>query len=113
MFRLKRCSGDVEAILTALKKGFYVGFDTIHKNNYYKDEDKIKMLLEIEKQGYIDHVMMSLDITRKSQLKYLGGYGYDSLITNFIPQMLAAGLKKESIEKIFVENPRRFLKGII
>ncbi|MDY0277115.1 MAG: hypothetical protein RBQ97_03425 [Acholeplasma sp.] len=105
--------GDIEAIKSVLKQGFFIGFDTVHKNNYYKDEDRIKMLLELQKENLMDGVMMALDITRKTQLKYKGGYGYESLITNFVPAMLEAGITIENIEKIFVHNPKRYLKGLI
>lgn len=71
------------------------------------------MLKEIEKAGYISQVMLSQDITRKSQLHFNGGYGYDSLLTYFVPKLREYGLKEESIKMMLVDNPKNYLKGII
>lgn len=101
-------SGNVEYILNLLKEGVYVEFDTIGKNNYLKDEIRVKMLKEIEDKGYIDKVFLSLDITRKSNMEFMGGIGYSYLFDTFIPMMKKAGIKQESIEKMLYLNPKRF-----
>lgn len=105
--------GNISEILEVLKMGFYVGFDTINKNNYFPDDKRCEMLKEIEKAGYISQVMLSQDITRKSQLHFNGGYGYDSLLTYFVPKLREYGLKEESIKMMLVDNPKNYLKGII
>ena len=46
-------SGDLELIISVLKTGVNVGFDTIGKNNYLPDEKRIEMLLELEKLGLL------------------------------------------------------------
>ena len=104
-------SDDINYILEVLRSGVNVGFDTIGKNNYVLDDHRIQYLLEIEKQGFIDQVVLSLDLTRKSHLKYKNGIGYAYLFTDFIPRLLDAGMKQSSIDRMLIDNPLRILKG--
>ncbi len=67
--------------------GAYVQFDTIGKNDYYPDEKRVAMLHALHDRGLLNRVMLSMDITRRSHLKANGGYGYDYLLTTFIPQL--------------------------
>lgn len=103
-------SGDLEYILTMLDQGVYVEFDTIGKENYQPDALRVSLLKEIEKRGFADQVFLSMDITRKSNLKYQGGIGYSYLLDTFVPMMEAAGIKKTSIEKMLIHNPINFFK---
>lgn len=101
-------TGDVDYILEMLREGVYVEFDTVGKHNYLADEKRLEMLLEIEKQGFTDYVCLSLDITRKSHLKYRGGIGYTYLLETFIPYIRENGVSEMFIEKMLVSNPKRF-----
>lgn len=104
---------DKEEVIQILKSGASVGFDTIGKNNYMKDIDKIDLLLKIQNQNLIDGVVLSLDITRKSHMKNKGGIGYAYLFETFLPMAKEKGLTDESIKKMLVDNPKRLLKGVI
>ena len=75
---------NLDNILRMIELGAYVQFDTIGKNNYYPDEKRIAMLHAIRDRGLLSHVMLSMDITRRSHLKANGGNGYDYLLTTFI-----------------------------
>ena len=101
-------TGNVEYILEIIYSGAYVEFDTIGKNNYLSDEIRIKMLKEIEKRDLIDRVFLSLDITRKSNMKYNGGIGYNYIFEEFIPKLKEIGIKDKSIEKMIRYNPQNF-----
>lgn len=101
-------SGDIKYILSLLKEGVYVEFDTIGKNNYLSDDLRVEMLKQIEEAGYIDKVFLSLDITRKSNMEYMGGIGYSYLFDVFIPKMLEKGISNSSIEKMLKINPQNF-----
>lgn len=100
-------SEDLEQIKYLINEGFWVAFDTIGKNNYVLDTEKIKFLVDLQENNMLDSIVMSMDITRKSNLKYMGGIGYTYLFTDFIPMMKEAGITDESINKIFVENPKK------
>lgn len=94
-----------------LKEGVYVEFDTIGKESYMPDKVRAKMLKKIQEAGYIDHVLLSMDITRKSHLEYKGGLGYSYLLDSFIPLLESYGITSESIEKMLIKNPQIFMKG--
>ncbi|MCY7817724.1 phosphotriesterase [Bacillus haynesii] len=104
-------SGDADYILKMLREGVYVEFDTVGKENYMPDRVRAEILKKIQDKGYIDKVLLSMDITRKSHLVYKGGVGYSYLIDTFIPLLQTYGITGESIDKMLIKNPRAFMKG--
>lgn len=100
-------SGDLDMIRSVIACGVTVGFDTIGKNNYLPDEKRIEFLLALEKDGLLNQVVLSEDLTRKSHLKYKGGIGYCYLFESFIPKLLEAGLSKASLDQMLIHNPKR------
>ena len=98
-------SKDLDVIKQVIDLGFFVGFDTIGKNDYFPDEKRIEFLLELEKTNRIHGVVLSEDLTRKSHLNYKGGIGYNYLFTHFIPEFRKAGMKESSIEQMLITNP--------
>lgn len=104
-------TGDEDYILQMLKEGVYVEFDTVGKESYMPDAARAKILKKIQDKGYIDQVFLSMDITRKSHLKYQGGIGYSFLLDSFIPLLKEHGITDESIEKMLIKNPQTFMKG--
>ena len=102
-------SGDLDYIRKVLDYGITIGFDTVGKNNYFPDAKRVEYLLELEKEGYMDQIVLSEDLTRKSHLKYKGGIGYCYLFETFIPMLKEAGLKQESLDKMLIHNPARIL----
>lgn len=101
-------SGNIDYILKMLDQGVYVEFDTIGKENYQSDALRVSMLKEIERRGFADRVFLSMDITRKSNMKFKEGIGYSYLLDNFVPMMEEAGISNKTIEKMLVHNPMTF-----
>lgn len=104
-------TGDFDYIFKIIKEGAYVEFDTIGKGNYMPDQVRADILKKIQDMGYIDKVLLSMDITRKSHLEYQGGLGYSFLLDDFIPRLRRTGISEESIEKMLIKNPIAFMKG--
>ncbi|APX71407.1 phosphotriesterase-related protein [Companilactobacillus allii] len=100
-------SANSDYVIDMLKAGINVEFDTIGKNNYLSDTVRTKMLKDIEKAGYTDQVVMSMDITRKSHLKENGGNGYSYLLDKFIPELKKNNVSEEFINKMLIDNPQR------
>lgn len=103
-------SQNPEIIISVLKEGVNIGFDTVGKNNYCPDTFRAQMLKRIAKEGYLDQVVLSMDITRKSHLKKWGGPGYAYLIETFLPMLQEYGLSEKQIQQLMIDNPNRILK---
>lgn len=104
-------SGSGEYVLHMLEQGVYVEFDTVGKENYLPDIERVKMLQQIEEAGYTDKVFLSMDITRKSNLEYQNGIGYSYLLDVFVPLMRENGISESFIQKMLVTNPQQFFSG--
>ena len=101
---------NLDNILRMIELGAYVQFDTIGKNNYYPDEKRIAMLHAIRDRGLLSHVMLSMDIPRRSHLKANGGNGYDYLLTTFIPQLRQSGFSQADVDMMLRDNPSKFFQ---
>lgn len=104
-------SGNIDQIRALMKMGFNVAFDTIGKNNYYPDTERAKIVKQLEDEGLLEHLTLSLDITRKTNMKYKGGIGYSYLFTDFLPMLKAEGVSDESIKLMLETNPQRIFGG--
>lgn len=100
-------SGDVEYILGIIRQGVNVAFDTIGKINYQSDELRVEMLKRICEEGLSHKVLLSMDITRKSNMLFKGGIGYAYLLDNFLPSLRKAGVKEEEIRNMTEKNIMR------
>lgn len=100
-------SGDLEYMFRLLDTGVNIAFDTIGKNNYQPDEDRVKWLKALCDKGYSKQIVMSMDITRKSHFKGNGGLGYNYLIDSFVPRLHENEISKEHIENMLVNNIKR------
>ena len=101
---------NLDNILKMIDLGAYVQFDTIGKNSYYPDEKRIAMLHALRDRGLLNRVMLSMDITRRSHLKANGGYGYDYLLTTFIPQLRQSGFSQADVDVMLRETPSQFFQ---
>jgi phosphotriesterase-related protein len=91
------------------KRGAFVAFDTVGRRLTQSDSKKLEMLLAVLEAGYEDHVLLSSDFASRDELKANYGAGFGTAVVVFVPKMRHAGVKEETIQKILVDNPRRFL----
>lgn len=104
-------SGNLDQIRELIRLGFNVAFDTIGKNNYFPDVKRAEYLKALQDENSLKSITLSLDITRKSNMKYQGGIGYEYLFTDFIPLLKEHGITDESIHLMLYENPQRIFGG--
>ncbi len=90
-------------------RGAFLGFDTVGHQITQGDAEKVKMIVSCIDAGYEDYVLLSADFAREAELKAKGGAGYSSVLQIFVPKLRYAGVPDETIHKILVDNPRRFL----
>lgn len=103
-------SGNIEYMKSLLDTGVNIAFDTIGKNNYQLDANRVKWLKELCSLGYSNQIVLSMDITRKSHFKENGGIGYSYLIDKFLPMLNEAGINENNIKNMLNGNIKRIYK---
>lgn len=97
------------------KRGAYIEFDTFGSGWI---NDPMWQLTDCTKIGFIaeqiklhnqEHLLISGDMCLKIMLSKWGGLGYASIPRHAVPAMKSAGLSKDLIRLITVENPARAL----
>ena len=97
---------------TIAERGAYVGFDRVGGGPEV-DARKVPMVMALIEAGYADNVVLSsdfnTDVRTLEGLKTKGGPGYAKPATRFAPMLRSAGVDQETVQRILVDNPRRFL----
>jgi predicted metal-dependent phosphotriesterase family hydrolase len=100
---------DFNEQLAILQTGAYLQFDTIGKEAYRPDADRLFNLLRLLDKGYEKQIMLSVDLTRTAYFRGNGGFGYVHLFDRFLPELREAGADETVIDTLMIHNPRRFL----
>lgn len=61
------------------------------------------------KEGYEDKIVVAHDIHTKNRLTKFGGHGYSHILKNIVPKMLRRGISQWQVDKILIDNPKRWL----
>jgi phosphotriesterase-related protein len=88
------------------RRGAFVGFDRV-TGGAVPDDKKVAMILAFLDAGYADNLLLSADYNFTARSAARPGYG--STLTVFVPKLRNAGVKAETIRRITVDNPRRFM----
>ncbi len=94
------------------RRGAFIGFDTVgHRmsQSFIPEREKVDMVLNALEAGYEDHVLLSSDFANTTQIKANWGNGFSTVLLQFVPKLRYFGVPDETIHKILVDNPRRFL----
>ncbi len=106
-----------------MDRGCYVGFDTIGFSDTPPDDVRARNLVELVRAGYRKQIMLSQDnvgcwMFAEEDLPQLIKSLEDSprrrytyLLEEFVPKLLSAGISKEAIATMMVDNPRRYFAG--
>jgi phosphotriesterase-related protein len=94
-----------------VRRGAYVQFDKVGDPTafFLPEERLVRTVCDLVDAGYLEQILLSHDICFRSHLKYMGGHGYDYLLTGFVPALLAAGMGQAEIDTIVRDNPQRML----
>ena|SRR2546425_3290823 len=99
------------------QRGAFLGFDTLaqdytrfsnFKFNVVPDADRVQMILAALDAGFEDQILFSTDFSYPPQLKTNWGAGLSSILHDFVPKLMYAGVDERTIGKIIINNPRRF-----
>lgn len=63
----------------------------------------------LAKEGYEDKIVIAHDIHTKNRLTKYGGHGYSHILKNIVPKMLMRGFSQHQVDKILIDNPKRWL----
>ncbi|CDQ40334.1 MULTISPECIES: phosphotriesterase family protein [Virgibacillus] len=96
---------DKEMVLDVLSSGVFIGFDTIGKNNYRPDKERLDFLIDFIERGFHKQILLSADLTRKSHWRKFGGEGYDLVLNTFIPALKERGVSDSVISDLLINNP--------
>ena len=89
----------------------YLGFDTIRSSADWDLDARVRYVMLLVQKGFLHQILLSHDVCMKSHLHTYGGNGYDYVLTNFVPRLLQAGLSKEQVQMLLVQNPTAALAG--
>ena len=93
-------------------RGAFIGLDTVgHEmgRSEIPEIDKVRMVQRLLDAGLEDHILLSSDMANRRQLKANWGHGYAAVLMQFVPKLRFAGVPEATIDRILVDNPRRFL----
>jgi phosphotriesterase-related protein len=91
------------------KRGAYVGFDRVGGEQADADRPRVEMVLAFLEGGHEGRALLASDFSFQASSKKGGGGGVARAVTKFVPMLRQRGVKEETIQKVLVDNPRRFL----
>ena len=117
------CYIDMEYIRDVLSAGALVGFDNFGKQDYVIPEDRtswcggiistdrerVKALKVLIDEGFGQHILISNDVCRKTDLHHYGGWGYDHVLRNIVPMMIEEAIGEDVIDLFLKQNPKKLL----
>ena len=96
-------------------RGAFIGFDTVgHRMSasFIPEREKVDMVLNALEAGYEEHILLSSDFANTAQIKANWGNGFSTVLVQFVPKLRYYGVPAETIRKILVDNPRRWLAHV-
>lgn len=100
---------NIDTLSYLASKGCYIQFDVIDKEHWLLDATRIDILVELIRRGHVERILLSHDRNRNHEMLYGSGGGYSHLLTEFLPQLAAAGLSESTLRTLTVHNPARAL----
>ncbi len=76
------------------------------------DTQRIYEIRELIDKGYLDQILISQDICRKSARACYGGWGYAHILKYVVPMMRQRGITQEQVDTILIGNPRRMFSFV-
>jgi predicted metal-dependent phosphotriesterase family hydrolase len=92
-----------------LRRGAWLGFDTIGQLDKATDDWRADRVMELVAGGHLGRILVSSDVCKRPALVRNGGGGYAHVLSDFVPRLRERGLVDADIQRLLVENPRRFL----
>lgn len=91
------------------KRGAYVGFDRVGGEQAAADRPRVEMVLAFLDGGHEKRALLASDFSFQSSSKRGGGGGVARAVTRFVPMLRERGVRDDVLQRILVDNSRRFL----
>lgn len=113
-------SPNLEYHLKMLERGATIGFDRIGLEMLLPDTVRLAALLGLIGVGYADQIVLSQDhvachagrpLAQSDIMESMGKASFAYLLKEFLPRVEAAGIPRETIESMLIENPKRIFTG--
>lgn len=99
-------------------KGSFLGFDRFGMEHVASDEDRIRTLLTLLREGYADRIVLSHDAAFFSRVtppswraRVVPHWHMETIHTRVLPRLRAEGVDEKTIDTLLIDNPRRVLTG--
>jgi predicted metal-dependent phosphotriesterase family hydrolase len=108
---------DLQYSVDLLKRGVYVEYDcmmAVKAGGALADHElrrRVEYLRDLIEMGYAERLLLSQDVSQRSQQAAGGGPGLTFIFDEFAEAATAAGIEPEVLKMISTENPRRVLFG--
>lgn len=109
---------DLDYLQKLADSGAYLGMDRFGIDGYQTTEQRVEVVAELCRRGYADHLVLSHDgscyidwIQGEVPLGALPNWHYLHISHDVIPLLQASGVTDADIDKMLIDNPRRFLSS--
>jgi len=94
------------------RRGAFVDFGPVGhemRRSHIPEAEKVKRFMMLLDAGVEDQLLLTSDMGDPTHYKANYGNGFSTVMMQFVPKLRFAGVKEETIRKVLVDNPRRFL----
>ncbi len=95
----------LELDLFGLESSFY----PLSEIDMPNDATRVDTIVALAEAGYLEQVLVSLDVDTRTRLSRYGGEGYAHIIRNVTPIMRRKGMSENEIDTLLRRNPQRAL----
>lgn len=118
MGHLDRTFFSDEAFLAFARRGSWLEQDLFgYESSYYpyadidmpNDATRVRRMARLAEAGFLDRLLVSMDVYNKSRLTRYGGEGYQHILWNVAPLMRRRGFSEAEVRQVLAGNPQRML----
>jgi phosphotriesterase-related protein len=105
-------------LLSLARTGCWLEQDLFgYESSYYpyadidmpNDATRVRRIRRLADAGFLDRVLVSMDVYNKSRLTKYGGEGYQHILWNVAPLMRRRGFSEADVTQVLAGNPQRML----
>lgn len=109
---------DLDYLLALLEGGSYLGMDRFGIDGYLTTPARVEVVAELCRRGFAGQLMLSHDascyldwIPGEAPLAQMPNWHYLHISNDVLPLLRRSGVSEADIDRMLVDNPRRFLEN--